>query len=71
MRIGDFLSNSEEDVLRISKGLFIYFLIIILLTKKYSVKMYGEIEIYLLKQRIMKDCKLPRINQNPTWNSCM
>ena len=33
--------------------------------------MYGEIEIYLLKQRIMKDCKLPRINQNPTWNSCM
>ena len=34
--------------------------------------MYGEIEIYnnLLKQRIMKDYKLPKIDQNPTWNSC-
>ena len=35
--------------------------------------MYGDIEIYntLLKQRIMKNCNLPGIEQNPTWNSCM
>ena len=58
MRIGDFLTNSEEDVLRISKGLFIYiFSDKNFVNKKYSVKMYGEIEIYnnLLKQRIMED----------------
>ena len=54
MRIGDFLSNSEEDVLRISKGHFIYlFSDKNCVNKKNSVKMYGDIEIYnnFLKQK--------------------
>ena len=57
VRIGDFRSNSEEDVLRISKGHFIYlFSDKNCVNKKNSVKMYGDIEIYnnFLKQRIMK-----------------
>ena len=48
VRIGDFLSNSEEDVLRISKGHFIYLFSDknCVNKKKNSVKMYGDIEIY-------------------------